>query len=299
MMTTATTSRSTLELAVTAPAVPVTANNEQAVVFDVETTLSASVPTGVLEEGLITGSTNQATVSLLHTKKAVPSSVLELFWYIMNQVWQPVRAVLNEGISAWIEAFSHLSTTTQELDTLMNNHSGGVKQAQRASGNMPAPFGLHGNDVEAVVLNTRVAKQSFQTVAPAIKTSTQRDSWLSNNQWSGLDTLFPARETRAASPKTAAITVENQAVLEADVVEGVVIAPPPTRTSQETTQNILVALQEAYATTPMSPQEESALQQHPLSQRGRAVKQSINQLVETYFAQEHEETTVSAFALPE
>lgn len=298
MTTTATTSRSTLELAVTAPVIPVAEEREHPVVFDVETTLASATAATVLEDGLMNRHVNNTTAGLLRTKNAPPSSILELFWYVMNQVWQPIRTLLNEGVSAWIEAFSHLSST-QELDTLMNNQAGGVKQGHQSSANKLAPFGLHAKDAEATVLDTRIAKQTFQTVTASIKTSTQRDSWLSNNQWSGLDTLFPVRESRPVAPKTAAIIGENHVSLEADVVEGVVIPPPPMRTSQETTQNILTALQEAYTTTPMSLQEENTLQQHPLSQRGRAVKQSINQLVETYFAQEYEDATAPASVLPE
>jgi hypothetical protein len=268
-----------LESTITAPVSPSLIVHQSAI--DIETT---EIVQPVLSNTLDNRSVASTAVVI---KTEPPTSILELFWYVLNQIWHRVRLVLTQGVNAWVEAFSHLSAT-QGLEELANSHTGAIKQVQRITNTVL--FGLKPHDIEAALIDSRVMKRSFQTVTPSVKNSTQRDSWLSNNQWSGLDTLFPAKDTRHITPQSVPTTSNiNQQIPETDIVEGVVIALPA-RSSQETTQNILTALQEAYIATPISEIEEIALQQHPLSQRGRAVKQSINQLVDTYFAQEQDST---------
>ena len=94
-----------------------------------------------------------------------------------------------------------------------------------------------------------------------------------------MDDLFPVAPEATIGRDNLKLTAVAEAVTAVlpEAITATEVLPSPTVTSN----TILNALHEAYPIT--TPEEEACLK-HPLIQRGREVKSSINELVDAYFA---------------
>jgi hypothetical protein len=196
---------------------------------------------------------------------SVPDSFIDLFWQMTGAASNRLKSLVKQGVSLWVEAFGAIATV-QQLETIRATTTSYPTQVSPA-------FRLWNEDTEASLVSSLIAERRLNTDVQPLQTP-EREAWLSANQWSGLDDLFPVE------PEA---TEEDLNQAEASYV---VTEPEALVSTVVTANTILDALHEAYPIT--TPEEEACLK-HPLIQRGREVKSSINELVDAYFASDKPE----------
>ncbi len=232
------------------------------------TVVDAVVKVSTTNQSSPLGTSPYLPVILPKSLNKAPESFIDLFWQLTDLVSHRLKTVIEQGISLWVEAFSTI-VTVQQLETQR-----GTSLVEGASYLSPA-FRLKTDDTEASMVSSLIAEHPLNTAKPF--KSLEREAWLSANQWSGLDDLFPAEEIKeeVLSETLIILQKDTEVSVPSDSVEGA--------SSSLTATTILDALHEAYPIT--TPEEEACLQ-HPLIQRGREVKQNINELVDAYFSAE-------------
>lgn len=208
----------------------------------------------------VTGSLQNLPVHVPMATSSVPDSFIELFWQMTGVASNRLKSMVKQGVSLWVEAFGAIATV-QQLESHRATTTSYPTQVSPA-------FRLKNEDSEASLVSSLIAERRLNTAVQPLQTP-EREAWLSSNQWSGLDDLFPVEPDSTAvalnQEDTAAVAIEPEALISTVV----------------TANTILDALHEAYPIT--TPEEEACLK-HPLVQRGREVKSSINELVDAYFA---------------
>jgi hypothetical protein len=210
--------------------------------------------------------------SLMH------DSFIQLFWRIASTTSQSlshkIKSLLEQGASLWIEAFSAVASI-QELETTTTNPTNNPTQLSPA-------FRLNNEDTEASLVSSFISEQRFNTVVNPRPLADQ-EAWLPPNQWSELDDLFPVAPEPTIDRESLKPTVveEHATVVSPETVSEAIMVTEALPSPTVTSNTILNALHEAYPIT--TPEEEACLK-HPLIQRGREVKSSINELVDAYFA---------------
>ncbi|MCS6267066.1 MAG: hypothetical protein H2174_05830 [Vampirovibrio sp.] len=208
----------------------------------------------------VTGSLQNLPVHVPMATSSVPDSFIDLFWQMTGAAFNRLKSLVKQGVSLWVEAFGAIATV-QQLETIRATTTSYPTQVSPA-------FRLRNEDSEASLVSSLIAERRLNTAVQPLQTP-EREAWLSVNQWSGLDDLFPVE------PES---TEDDLSQVEAS---SVVIEPEALVSTVVTANTILDALHEAYPIT--TPEEEACLK-HPLIQRGREVKSSINELVDAYFA---------------
>jgi hypothetical protein len=200
-----------------------------------------------------------------------PESFIELFWHMSRSVTKAFKQFMDEGLALWVEAFGNI-----QMAEPLNRSILSPIHSHRS----PA-FRLRAEDTEASLVSSLIAERRLASV----DASPERSAWLSANQWSGLDDLFPL-ESELKERVALNNTVSSQSET-SPVVSSVINILPLSQVGQVTSSNILNALHQAYPPAlVISSEEEAACLEHPISQRGREVKLNINQLVDDYFATE-------------
>jgi hypothetical protein len=208
-----------------------------------------------------------------------PESFIELFWQMTSAVSKTFKTWMDDGLAIWVEAFGTVYSVEKNRSSL--NRATLISPSSHRS---PA-FRLRSDDTEASLVAGLIAERRLVSVE-----SSERAAWLSANQWSGLDDLFPlesALQERLAS--NTATQVESSPPVASSVrdVDVLSLSPVGSTPQQVTSSNILNALHQAYPPPlVISSEEEAVCLEHPISQRGREVKLNINQLVDSYFATE-------------
>ena len=209
---------------------------------------------------------------------ATPDSFMPLFWRIASVASQSIshiiKSFLEQGASLWVEAFSAVASIQELEATTTTNPTNNASQLSPA-------FRLKNEDTEASLVSSFISEQRFNTVVHS-RPSAEQEAWLPTNQWPELDDLFPV------APEA---SIERDNLKLTEIAEAVTAVLPETITATEAalpsptvaSNTILNALHEAYPIT--TPEEEACLK-HPLIQRGREVKSSINELVDAYFAKD-------------
>jgi len=213
----------------------------------------------------VTGSLHNLPVHVPTATSSVPDSFIDLFWQMTGAASNRFKSLVKQGVSLWVEAFGAIATV-QQLETIRATTTSYPTQVSPA-------FRMRNEDAEASLVSSLIAERRLNTAVQPLQTP-EREAWLSANQWSGLDDLFPVEQE------------STEVALNQAEASSVVIEPAASVSTVVTANTILDALHEAYPIT--TPEEEACLK-HPLIQRGREVKSSINELVDAYFASDKPE----------
>ena len=232
----------------------------ESLIVPIETVLTVSPI-----QAKVTGSLQNLPVHVPAASSSVPDSFIDLFWQMTDVASNRLKSLVKQGVSLWVEAFGAIATV-QQLESHRTSTPLYPTQISPA-------FRLRNEDTEASLVSSLIADRRLNTAVQPLQTS-EREAWLSANQWSGLDDLFPVE------PES---TEDDLSQVEAS---SVVIEPEALVSTVVTANTILDALHEAYPIT--TPEEEACLK-HPLIQRGREVKSSINELVDAYFTSDKPE----------
>jgi hypothetical protein len=238
------------------PVIPTPSETQQKASNIIETTVTVSP-----NISKVTGTSPYLPVVLRKASSAAPESFIDLFWQLTHSASKRLKSLVEQGVSLWVESFSTIITFKQ-LETQMVSDTD--------TSYLTPAFKLKSDDAEASLVSSLIAERKLNTAKPF--QSVERDAWLSANQWSGLDDLFPED----------ALTTEPEKLLKDDTQESIADVLPLAQVAVTST-SILGALHEAYPVT--TPEQEACLK-HPLIQRGREVKQNINDLVDAYFSSE-------------
>lgn len=213
----------------------------------------------------VTGSLQNLPVHVPMATSSVPDSFIDLFWQMTGAASNRLKSMVKQGVSLWVEAFGAIATV-QQLESHRATTSSYPTQVSPA-------FRLRNEDSEASLVSSLIAERRLNTAVQPLQTP-EREAWFSANQWAGLDDLFPVEpestEEDLNQVEASSVVIESEALVSTVV----------------TANTILDALHEAYPIT--TPEEEACLK-HPLIQRGREVKSSINELVDAYFASDKPE----------
>jgi hypothetical protein len=213
----------------------------------------------------------------------VPDSFIGLFWQMAGIASTRIKTFVQHGMDLWAEAFGAM-TSVQQLEEYRANNL-----IDATTGQASSVFRLKQQDVAVSLVSSLISQRRLNTSVESFPQA-DREGWLTATPWVGVDDLFPTTVAQPVEPiKIALDVVPLKASTVAaevtpcpvDIVEDWVVVVPPEAAIKPTT--ILGALHEAY---PITTPEEAECLSHPLIQRGREVKSSINELVDAYFASE-------------